>query len=121
MGYSPPHPNGFAWTYVYGFVHPFSRRTNLLHFYTVDTASFSAVLSLFKTRFDPADERLQVLVVDHAGRHRSAKVVVPTGVQLVFTLLCTPELIRCCSDSRVSGNSTRIPFHLRSTVVNLRG
>jgi hypothetical protein len=88
-----PHANGFEWTYIYGFVHPFSGRTDLLRFDAVDTASFSAALSLFKARFDPADERLLVLVVDNAGWHRSTKVVVPPGVQLVFTLPYTPELM----------------------------
>ncbi|GGR23217.1 hypothetical protein GCM10008957_38950 [Deinococcus ruber] len=62
-----PHANGFEWTSVYGFVHPFSERTDLLRFDTVDTASFSAALSLFKARVDPADERLLILVVDNAG------------------------------------------------------
>jgi hypothetical protein len=85
-----PHANGFEWTYIYGFVHPFSGRTDLLRF---DTVSFSAALSLFKARFDPADERLLVLVVDNAGWHRSGKVVVPPGVHLVFTLPYTPELM----------------------------
>ena len=27
-----PHANGFEWTYIYGFVHPFSGRTDLLRF-----------------------------------------------------------------------------------------
>ena len=88
-----PHGNGFEWTYIYGFVHPFSGRTDLLRFDTVDIASFSAALSLFKARFDPADERLLILVVDNAGWHRSARVVVPPGVHLVFTLPYTPELM----------------------------
>ena len=88
-----PHGNRFEWTYIYGFVHPFSGRTDLLRFDTVDTASFSAALSLFKARFDPADERLLILVVDNAGWHRSARVVVPPGVHLVFTLPYTPELM----------------------------
>lgn len=88
-----PHDNGFEWTYIYGFVHPFSGRTDLLRFDTVDTLSFSAALLLFKTRFDPADERLLVLVVDNAGWHRSPRVVVPPGIELVFTLPYTPELM----------------------------
>ena len=85
-----PHASGFEWTYIYGFVHPFSGRTDLLRFDTVDIASFSAALSLFKARFDPADERLLILVVDNAGWPR---VVVPPGVRLVFTLPYTPELM----------------------------
>jgi len=88
-----PHANGFEWTYIYGFVHPFTGRTDLLRFEIVDTASFSAALSMFKARFDPADERLLVLVVDNAGWHRSPKVVVPPGIHLVFTLPYTPELM----------------------------
>ena len=91
--WAAPHTNGFEWTYIYGFVHPFSGRTDLLRFDTVDIASFSAALSLFKARFDPADERLLILVVDNAGWHRSARVVVPPGVRLVFTLPYTPELM----------------------------
>ena len=88
-----PHDNGFEWTYIYGFVHPYSGRTDLLRFDTGDVESFSAALALFKARFDPADERLLVLVVDNAGWHRSPKVVVPPGVILVFSLPYTPELM----------------------------
>ena len=65
----------------------------MLRFDTVNVESFSAALALFKARFDPADERLLVLVVDNAGWHRSPRVVVPDGVQLVFTLPYTPELM----------------------------
>ncbi len=90
---SVPHAHGFEWTYIYGFVHPFSGRTDLLRFDTVDIAFFSAALCLFKARFDPADELLLVLVVDNAGWHRSCKVVVPPGIHLVFTLPYTPELM----------------------------
>ena len=94
-GARPPalHDNGFKWTYIYGFVHPYTGRSDLLRFDTVNVESFSAALTLFKTRFDPADERLLVLVVDNAGWHRSPRVVVPDGVQLVFTLPYTPELM----------------------------
>lgn len=94
-GARPPalHDNGFKWTYVYGFVHPYTGRSDLLRFGTVDVESFSAALTLFKTRFDPADGRLLVLVVDNAGWHRSPRVVVPDGVQLVFTLPYTPEMM----------------------------
>ncbi|WP_424952643.1 winged helix-turn-helix domain-containing protein [Deinococcus sp.] len=94
-GAVPPalHDNGFAWTYIYGFVHPYTGRSDLLRFDTVDVESFSAALALFKARFDPADERLLVLVVDHAGWHRSPRVVVPLGIQLVCSLPYTPELM----------------------------
>ena len=94
-GARPPalHDNGFKWTYIYGFVHPYTGRSDLLRFDTVNVESFSAALALFKVRFDPADERLLVLVVDNAGWHRSPRVVVPDGVQLVFTLPYTPELM----------------------------
>jgi len=64
-----------------------------LRFDTVDVESFSAALALFKARFDPADVRLLVLVVDNTGWHRSPQVVVATGIQLVFTLPYTPELM----------------------------
>jgi hypothetical protein len=83
----------FEWTYIYGFVHPYSGRTDLLRFDTVDVESFSAALALFKARFDPTDDCLMVVVVDNAGWHRSLKVVVPTGVLLVFSLPYTPELM----------------------------
>ena len=91
----PPalHGNGFEWTDTSGFVHPSTGRSDLLRFDTVDVESFSAALALFKARFDPADERLLVLVVDNAGWHRSPRVVVPAGIQLVFSLPCTPELM----------------------------
>lgn len=94
-GARPPalQDNGFEWTYIYGFVHPYSGRSDLLRFDTVDVESFSAALALFKARFDPADERLLVLVVDNAGWHRSPKVIVPPGMHLVFTLPYTPELM----------------------------
>jgi len=72
-------------------VHPFSGRTDLLRFDTVDIASFSAALSLFNAQVDPADDRLLVLVIEHAGWHRSRNVVGPPGIPLVFTLPYTPE------------------------------
>jgi len=59
--------HGFAWTYIYGFVHPYSGRSDLLRLDTVDVEFFSAALALFKASVDPADERLLVLVV---GRQR---------------------------------------------------
>ena len=90
-----PHANGFEWTYIYGFVHPFSGRTDLLRFDAVDTPSFSAALSLFKARFDPADERLLVLVVDNAGWLRAlanlapgAQVIGPLALILIGLFFC---------------------------------
>lgn len=88
-----PHSNGYTWLYVYGFVHPWSGRCDLLRFDSVDVASFNAALKLFKARVDPDNEAHIVLYVDNAGWHRSRNVVCPEGIELMFSLPYTPELM----------------------------
>lgn len=88
-----PHSNGYDWLYVYGFVHPSSGRCDLLRFDRVDIECFNAALKLFKARVDPSNEAHIVLYVDNAGWHRSKKVVCPAGVELMFSLPYTPELM----------------------------
>ena len=90
---SVPQSNGYSWLYVYGFVHPRSGRCDLLRFDSVDVDSFNAALKLFKTRVDPNNEAYIVLYVDNAGWHRSKKVLCPEGIELMFSLPYTPELM----------------------------
>lgn len=42
---------------------------------------------------DPNNESYIVLYVDNAGWHRSKKVVCPEGIELIFSLPYTPELM----------------------------
>ncbi|PTA66369.1 hypothetical protein C8263_18185 [Deinococcus arcticus] len=90
---SVPHSNGYAWLYVYGFVHPLTGRCDLLRFDSVDVASFNAALHLFKARVDPHNEAHIILYVDNAGWHRSKRVICPEGIELMFSLPYTPELM----------------------------
>ena len=90
---SVPQSHGYSWLYIYGFVHPLTGRCDLLRFDSVDVASFNAALQLFKAKVDPDHQVHIVLYVDNAGWHHSKKVVCPEGIELMFSLPYTPELM----------------------------
>ena len=82
----------YLWTYVYGFVEPATGRTWWLLLPTVNTAVFSLALAEFAADMGLGPSKQIVLLLDGAGWHRSAKVVVPEGLHLVFQPPYSPEL-----------------------------
>ncbi len=88
---APVH-HRFQWLYLYGFVHPQSGRTFLPVLPHVNVASFTQALRDF-ARFAGAGEGHWILLpVDGAGWHRSKKVVLPPGIQLLPLPPYSPEL-----------------------------
>ena len=85
------HPR-YKWLYLYAFVHPTSGAVEWFTGSTVDTALFSAVLARFAAAVDVGPHKRVLLVLDGAGWHVSADLVVPEGIRLVFLPPYTPEL-----------------------------
>src|SRR3954471_2241449 len=82
----------FGWLYLYGFVHPGTGEVVWFVCSTVDTDLFGAVLAAFARAVGAGGDKLVMLVLDRAGWHVSAKLVVPDGVVLEFLPTYTPEL-----------------------------
>ena len=85
------HPR-YKWLYLYAFVHPTSGAVEWFSGSTVDTALFSAVLARFAVAVGAGPRKRVLLVLDGAGWHVSADLVVPEGIRLVFLPPYTPEL-----------------------------
>jgi DDE superfamily endonuclease len=85
------HPR-YTWLYLYAFVHPTSGAVEWFTGSTVDTALFSAVLARFAVAVGAGPHKRILLVLDGAGWHVSADLVVPEGIRLVFLPPYTPEL-----------------------------
>ena len=85
------HPR-YKWLYLYAFVHPTSGAAEWFSGSTVDTALFSAVLARFAAAVGVGPHKRVLLVLDGAGWHVSADLVVPEGIRLVFLPPYTPEL-----------------------------
>lgn len=82
----------YEWLYVYSFVRPRTGHSWWCLFPTVSTEAMSVALATFaRDEGIDADHRV-VLVVDQAGWHSSAKVVLPEGVHVVFLPAASPEL-----------------------------
>jgi transposase len=82
----------YQWLYVYGFVRPSTGQTWWCLLPTVRAAAFTRALAEFaRDEGIDADHRA-VLVLDRAGWHRAAALVVPEGVDLVFLPTASPEL-----------------------------
>jgi transposase len=82
----------YEWMYVYAFVHPQSGRTSWLLLPTVNVEVFSRALAEFAKEVGAGPEKQIVLVLDGAGWHRSAQLLLPEGVQLVFLPPYSPEV-----------------------------
>ena len=80
------------WLYVYGFVHPQTGRTEWLLLPRVKVKWFNAALAEFARCVGASASHRVVLVLDQAGWHRSEKVVVPEGIDLLFLPPYSPEL-----------------------------
>ncbi len=80
----------YAWSYVYGFVHPTSGRTCWLLMPTVSIDAFNVALQEFAR--EVGSDKLILLLVDGAGWHISPHIHVPPGIRLYFLPPYSPEL-----------------------------
>jgi hypothetical protein len=81
---------GYAWTYLFGFVEPSTGRLvfRLFPCFTRDT--FALALREFAHELRLGTQRRAVLVLDRAGAHQH--VDVPEGLHLVYQPAHSPEL-----------------------------
>lgn len=82
----------YAWLYVYGFVRPSTGESWWCLLPTVNTAAMQLALESF-AREEGIDARHRaVLVLDRAGWHITARLVLPDGMHLVPLPPASPEL-----------------------------
>ena len=89
---SVPVHHRFQWLYVYGFVHPQTGRTFLPIRPKVNVDQFNQALTDFAQFAGTSPTKPCVVVLDQAGWHRSKKVVLPAGLQLMPLPAYSPEL-----------------------------
>jgi transposase len=82
----------YHWMYLYGFVEPRSGKTSWLLMPTVNTVAFSLALSAFAQEQGVGPNKHVLLVADQAGWHKSAELVIPEGLHLLFLPSHSPEL-----------------------------
>jgi transposase len=80
------------WLSVYGFVCPATGRSWWCLLPRVSTAAMSVALAAFARDEGIEATHRAVLVVDQAGWHVSADLVLPPGIDLVFLPAYSPEL-----------------------------
>jgi len=81
---------GYAWTYLYGFVEPSTGRVVWRLFPCFTRAAFEIALREFAEEVGLGPHRRAVLVLDRAGAHQG--VDVPDGLHLVYQPAHSPEL-----------------------------
>jgi hypothetical protein len=82
----------FEWLYVTAFVSPATGESFWYVSNGVSKPFFEALLRVFAEEAGAGRERIIVLVLDNAGWHGEAGLVVPDGVRLVFQPAYTPEV-----------------------------
>ncbi len=82
----------YQWMYLYGFVQPQSGKTSWLLMPTVNTQAFSLALAAFAHEQGVGPNKHLLLVLDQAGWHKSAELVIPDGLHLLFLPSHSPEL-----------------------------
>lgn len=82
----------YQWMYLYGFVEPQSGKTSWLLMPTVNTTAFSLALAAFAQEQGVGPHKQLLLVLDQAGWHKSADLVIPDGLHLLFLPSHSPEL-----------------------------
>ena len=87
-----PVQRRFQWLYVYGFVRPRTGQTWWCLLPTVRTDAFALALAAFARDEGIDAAHRAVLVLDQAGWHRAADLVIPAGIDLVFLPAASPEL-----------------------------
>jgi transposase len=82
----------FDWLYVFGFVRPATGTVVWFLADAVNTAMFSEILAAFARDVGAGPDNLVVLVLDRAGWHVAADLVIPDGIRLEFLPPYSPEL-----------------------------
>lgn len=82
----------YQWGYLYSFVHPKSGETVNFIGTTVNTEAMNGVLRAFAETVGAGEKKRAIVVLDGAGWHTSASLVVPDGVHLVLLPPYSPEL-----------------------------
>ncbi len=82
----------YAWLSVYGFIRPATGQSWWCLLPTVTTEAFALALATFARDEGIDAPHRVVLVVDQAGWHTSAGVVLPEGIDRVFLPSASPEL-----------------------------
>lgn len=82
----------FQWLYVYGFVRPATGEVVWFLVDGVNAAMFSEILAAFARQVGAGPDNLVVLVLDGAGWHVAADLIVPDGIRLEFLPPYSPEL-----------------------------
>jgi hypothetical protein len=104
----------YTWLYLYGFVQPETGKTFWLLLPTVNIAMMNLALREFASAVGAGASKRVVLVLDGAGWHTSAAVVIPEGIELMRLPPYSPS----CSLPRGSGrcpttrSPTRVPANL---------
>lgn len=82
----------FQWLYVYGFVRPSTGEVVWYLADAVNAALFGAILTAFAREVGAGPNNVVVLVLDGAGWHTAADLVIPEGIRLEFLPPYSPEL-----------------------------
>lgn len=82
----------YQWLYVYGFVRPTTGASWWCLLPTANTAAMQLALATFAREEGIDAQHRAVLVLDGAGWHTTAKLVLPEGVHLVPLPPASPEL-----------------------------
>lgn len=85
------HPR-YRWRYLSGYVHPGSGRTQWHLSSSINVELFTRSLAAFAEQAGAGPDKEIVLVLDRAGWHMSARLVVPAHLHLVPLPAYTPEL-----------------------------
>jgi hypothetical protein len=82
----------YEWLYAYGFVRPRTGESWWCLLPTVSAEAFALALAEFARDEGIGPERRAVPVLDNAGWHAAAGLVVPEGIHLAFLPPASPEL-----------------------------
>jgi transposase len=82
----------YEWLYVYGYVHPETGSTEWHLMPRVNHQWLQASLFDFAQQQELGKEKVILLVVDNAGWHRTEKLQLPEGLELLFLPAYSPEL-----------------------------
>jgi transposase len=87
-----PVERHYEWVYVYGFVRPRTGQSWWCVLPSVTTEAFAVALAIFARDEGIDATHRAVLVIDQAGWHRSPRLPLPDGIDLVFLPAYSPEL-----------------------------
>jgi hypothetical protein len=82
----------YQWLYLSGLVQPGTGQTEWLLLPRVNTVAMQLALDEFARSSQVGSAKQVVLVLDNAGWHTSAQLVVPNGIHLLHLPAATPEL-----------------------------